>query len=326
MIIGVAGDICAGKETVVGWLRDRNGFQVVHLQLDNCTPKEDQNERKPLVMTADAFMGFVMQSHRWKENWVVSPVLTVHQLHALRKRPFFLLLGVEAPFMIRYKRYLVKYHHNTSPTNQPSLERFVELNDGRRFSMWQTPPSTRPESPSILDDNAPLERQHPADLLNGIKCLSMTTNDVEFLSLSRHQPDMVVFNGYDDCKDLETMLDHISPPIPSNTRLRPGWDDYFMLLADLAARRSNCMKRQVGCILVKKFHVISTGYNGTPRGVKNCNDGGCPRCNRGEARCGQGLQECLCLHAEENALIEAGRERIDDSTALYCNTWYRAII
>lgn len=58
-------------------------------------------------------------------------------------------------------------------------------------------------------------------------------------------------------------------------RVRPSWDQYFMQLADLAARRSNCMKRRVGCCIVREKRVISTGYNGTPRGMTNCNEGGC---------------------------------------------------
>lgn len=70
-----------------------------------------------------------------------------------------------------------------------------------------------------------------------------------------------------------------------------------MHLADLAARRSNCMKRRVGCVLVRGGRVISTGYNGTPRGLQNCNEGGCPRCNIGEGS-GQSLSSCLCMHAE----------------------------
>jgi dCMP deaminase len=48
-----------------------------------------------------------------------------------------------------------------------------------------------------------------------------------------------------------------------------------MQLADLAAHRSNCMKRRVGCVVVREKRVISTGYNGTPRGMTNCNEGGC---------------------------------------------------
>ena len=58
-------------------------------------------------------------------------------------------------------------------------------------------------------------------------------------------------------------------------RLRPSWDQYFMQLASLAAQRSNCMKRRVGCVLVREKRVISTGYNGTPRNLTNCNEGGC---------------------------------------------------
>jgi hypothetical protein len=48
-----------------------------------------------------------------------------------------------------------------------------------------------------------------------------------------------------------------------------------MQLADLAAHRCNCMKRRVGCVIVREKRVISTGYNGTPRGMTNCNEGGC---------------------------------------------------
>lgn len=63
--------------------------------------------------------------------------------------------------------------------------------------------------------------------------------------------------------------------LANDHRLRPDWDEYFMQLASLAARRSNCMKRRVGCVLIRDKRVISTGYNGTPRHLKNCNEGGC---------------------------------------------------
>jgi dCMP deaminase len=79
------------------------------------------------------------------------------------------------------------------------------------------------------------------------------------------------------------------------------------------------MKRRVGAILVRGKRIISTGYNGTPRGATNCNEGGCPRCN-GPAKGGQNLDACFCLHAEENALLEAGRERIGPDAVIYCNT------
>lgn len=85
---------------------------------------------------------------------------------------------------------------------------------------------------------------------------------------------------------------------------RPGWDEYFMKIAEVVALRSNCVKRKVAAVVVKDRRIISTGYNGTPRGVKNCNEGGCPRCNS-ETESGTRLDECLCSHAEENSITQA---------------------
>ena len=97
------------------------------------------------------------------------------------------------------------------------------------------------------------------------------------------------------------------------------------------------MKRRVGAILVRENRVLASGYqsvqmydmlilnalrcryNGTPRGLTNCNEGGCPHCN-GTTETQSNCQECLCLHAEENALLEAGRERVGKDCVLYCNT------
>lgn len=85
---------------------------------------------------------------------------------------------------------------------------------------------------------------------------------------------------------------------------RPGWDEYFMSIARMVASRSNCVKRKVGAVIARDRRIISTGYNGTPRGTRNCNEGGCPRCNS-FAQGGTRLDECLCSHGEENAITQA---------------------
>lgn len=85
---------------------------------------------------------------------------------------------------------------------------------------------------------------------------------------------------------------------------RPDWDEYFMSIARVVASRSNCVKRKVAAVITKDRRIISTGYNGTPRGVRNCNEGGCPRCNAFAAS-GTRLDECLCSHGEENAITQA---------------------
>ncbi len=80
------------------------------------------------------------------------------------------------------------------------------------------------------------------------------------------------------------------------------------------------MKRRVGAILVRQNRILATGYNGTPRGLANCNAGGCSHCNYTD-KSNLISNECLCLHAEENALLEAGRERVGADCVLYCNTY-----
>ena len=60
---------------------------------------------------------------------------------------------------------------------------------------------------------------------------------------------------------------------------RPAWDEYFMNIATTVSSRSNCVKRKVAAVVTIDRRIISTGYNGTPRGTVNCNEGGCPRCN-----------------------------------------------
>ena len=87
---------------------------------------------------------------------------------------------------------------------------------------------------------------------------------------------------------------------------RPSWDEYFMLQAELAKLRSNCITRKVGAVIVRGNRQLATGYNGTPPGIKNCYEGGCKRCAdrmEGKIKSGEELGRCLCNHAEANAIM-----------------------
>ena len=101
---------------------------------------------------------------------------------------------------------------------------------------------------------------------------------------------------------------------------RPDWDEYFMNIAKVVALRSNCMKRHVAAVIVKDKRIISTGYNGTPRGVTNCSEGGCPRCNQ-FVEGGTRLDECLCSHGEENAIVQAAYHGINIKDASLYTTF-----
>ncbi len=102
-------------------------------------------------------------------------------------------------------------------------------------------------------------------------------------------------------------------------RRRPTKPEYFMNLAMEVRTRANCTGRKVGAVLIKDDRIVSTGYNGTPGTMTNCADGGCYRCAHPEEfSAGQGYDVCICVHAEQNALLAAARFGIAvEGCALY---------
>lgn len=206
------------------------------------------------VTASDTLLDFVTSN--WRQNFVIDNAHELPSLNTFMKRPFFMLITVDAKISIKYKRYGGKF------------EKFIELTDSYEY----------------------FDLQH----ISHLHIINNSTSD-----------------------SLKGQLDALE--ITNPHRLRPDWPDYFMKMADLAAHRSNCMKRRVGCVIVTHDNrVIATGYNGTPRNFTNCNEGGCARCNNPSTS--NSLSTCLCLHAEENALLEAGRARIESGSILYCNT------
>jgi dCMP deaminase len=118
---------------------------------------------------------------------------------------------------------------------------------------------------------------------------------------------------------LHAQIDELLPKLLREIQ-RPSWDEYFMNIAKVVASRSNCIKRKVAAIIVSDKRVISTGYNGTPRGTRNCNEGGCPRCNN-LAASGTALEECLCSHGEENAIVQASYHGVPLKDAIIYSTF-----
>jgi dCMP deaminase len=94
----------------------------------------------------------------------------------------------------------------------------------------------------------------------------------------------------------------------TETRRRPGPHEYFMGIAMAVRARADCTGNRVGAVIVKDRRIVSTGYNGTPEGMPNCSEGGCHRCaNRDQYPSGTGYDLCICVHAEQNALLAAAR-------------------
>ena len=105
---------------------------------------------------------------------------------------------------------------------------------------------------------------------------------------------------------LDELHRQVDDPLLEQSRnyRRPPWDESLMEIARVVSMRSNCLTRVVAAIIMKDKRILSTGYNGSPRGTKNCNEGGCPRCAR-LAPSGTDLAECFCSHGEENAITQS---------------------
>lgn len=275
------------------YLVEHHGFKRLYLQAPASVSEENHSPPESVTATLTS-NGVVSKSHetssahvftsaeelldfvtrQWRSRFVTTDIPTEQVLDVFIRRPFFLLISIDAPLTLRWRRF--QQRSNLPEQSAISLEEFVSQND-----------------------------RHLYDAATGLQPL-ISRATVRLLNTSSSLAHLYATLGKLD--------------IPNPDRMRPGWDTYFMALASLAAHRSNCMKRRVGCVLVgRERRVISTGYNGTPRGLRNCAEGGCPRCNEANGS-GVGLSTCLCIHAEENALLEAGRERIREGSVLYCDT------
>ncbi|SCU87252.1 LADA_0E02894g1_1 [Lachancea dasiensis] len=240
-------------------------------------------------LQTDATISTVESTHileyattNYTRNMVFKGNLSLKVLRKFEVRPFFIHIALDSSLRVKINEWATYENGGTT-----DLEKYLTISDAHLEQY--------PELPVVLAR---------ADIKLFIRTPEMYKFDILAKELGR----------------LLTQACHgrdITVAFNNTTPLRPDWDSYFMKLATLAASRSNCMKRRVGCVIVRDCRVIATGYNGTPRHLKNCHSGGCPRCNSGNSA---HLSSCLCLHAEENALLEAGRDRVGANAILYCDT------
>jgi len=100
--------------------------------------------------------------------------------------------------------------------------------------------------------------------------------------------------------------------------VRPSWQDYFLEITRLVAKRSTCLRRNVGALIVKDKRILATGYNGAPTGLPHCLDVGCMR-ERLAIPPGERHEICRGIHAEQNAILQAALYGVSIKGAgLYC--------
>lgn len=293
MIIGLTGENCAGKSTVAEYLT-KKGFY--YLSLSDIIREELMAEGKEITREAMINKGNAMREE-------FGPAI-------LSKK---ILLKIE-----KDRNYVIDSIRNVAEVNElkktPDFVLFyitapVEV----RFQRMKE--RAREGDPTTLDAFIEIEAAERKSMIKTHQSL------VDAAALA----DKKIMNDA-DMQYLYDKIDEVLGGISDEFKMvRPSWDDYFMSIAKVVATRSNCIKRKVAAIIVKDKRIISTGYNGTPRGVRNCNEGGCPRC-KAFSESGKNLGECYCSHGEENAIVQAAYHGISVKGAVLYTTFSPCLI
>ena len=274
MIIGVAGRNGAGKGEFVQFLEARS-FTVLSLSdaiRQELASRGQTESRERMIETG--------QEMRRRSGPGALAQSLIRQLHPDRN---YAIDSIRHPVEVEILR------HHAEGGGQEFRLVWVDSKLETRFDRLQE--RQRPGDPETIAHLEELEaRERGSDDPNAQQ-LDAVEADADFRLIND--------------STIEDFHDRIQAFIRENLAFsRPDWDEYFMGIARVVAGRSNCVKRKVAAVVTSDKRIVSTGYNGTPRGTKNCNEGGCPRCND-FALGGTRLDECLCSHAEENAITQA---------------------
>jgi len=272
MIIGLTGENCAGKTTVAEYLMKKSFY---YISLSDLIREDLKADGKEIT----------------REN-------LIEKGNELREKGGSGILGRKAVEKVQEdKNYVVDSIRNPAEVEElAKLDRFflfhVTADPEIRFKRSKT--REREEDAQTFDAFVEIEK------------LEMENEDKNKQNLKgtfEMAQKKITNNG--SLEELHDSTDTLLSEISGKFKLvRPNWDDYFMNIAKVVATRSNCVKRKVAAIIIKDKRIISTGYNGTPRGTKNCSEGGCPRCNN-FSEGGTDLHLCFCSHGEENAIVQA---------------------
>ncbi len=270
MIIGLTGKNGSGKGEVANFLKKR-GYHY-HSLSDEI---REEMKRQGVEITRKNLIPFANNLR----NTYGPSYLAEKVLEKLDPDKNYVVDSIRNPFEVETLRKRRDFHL-ISIVAEPEV-RFERLKDRGRES-----------------DPTDYERFLEVDAAEA----SNTDPAAQQMDRTHEMADAVIENNT-SVEDLYDKVKQVLRVLAINTK-RPSWDEYFMNIAQVVSLRGNCIKRKVAAIIVKDNRVISTGYNGTPRGITNCNEGGCPRCNELDES-GKDLDECICAHAEENAIAQA---------------------
>ena len=293
MIIGLTGENCAGKSTICEYLR-KKGFY--YLSLSDVIREELSDEG--VEITRDSL---IKKGNKMREQFGPS---------ILAKK---IMLKAEGD-----RNYVVDSIRNAAEVEE------LKKNQGFFLFHITASPEVRFQRMKIRKREGDPVTFDAFVRIEGIERKSEHATHQSIMDAVSKADKKIVNDS--DLQHLYDQVDRVLGEVSEKFRFeRPTWDEYFMGIAKVVASRSNCIKRKVAAVIVKDKRIISTGYNGTPRGVRNCNEGGCPRCNS-FTESGKNLEECYCSHGEENAIVQASYHGISIKGTIIYTTFSPCLI
>ncbi|MFH1682656.1 MAG: deaminase [Candidatus Woesearchaeota archaeon] len=275
MIIGLTGNYCSGKDTVAEFLQKMNFYHVSFSDI----LREELNKRKKETTRQN----LIDVGNELRKKYGAN-ILACLALEKLKDGENFIFTSIRNPEEVnKLKERKDFIMVNVTSPEKVRLERIIKRNR-------EGDPKTLKE---LREKEAQENSKDPnSQQLQKVAEMAKITlnNDTNKEKLKQKTEQLV--------KDY---LFKLQDP-------RPDWDHYFMNIAEQVKMRCNCMSAKKGAIIVKDKMILSTGYNGTPKGIGHCTEGGCQRCTSrhlGRIKSGVYSEPCVCCHAEENAIVQA---------------------
>tara|TARA_Y100000310_G_C20574318_1_gene759703 strand:- start:258 stop:1262 length:1005 start_codon:yes stop_codon:yes gene_type:complete len=291
MIVGVTGKYASGKDALAEILQKMGFFHVSLSDIlrEELIKRKKKTTRDNLIAIGNELREMsgsevlarrALKNIRDGENYVFTSIRNPGEVELLKIRKDFVLVNVEAPETIRFKRILER-KRESDPKTLKELRKKEKLENSTDKNKQQ------------LEAVAKMAKV----IINNNSSLDKLKEKVE--------------------RFVNDWLFKLQDP-------RPDWDNYFMDIAEQVKMRSTCMSAKKGAIIARDKMIVSTGYNGTPKSIGHCNEGGCQRCTSrhlGKIKSGIYSEPCICVHSEANSIVQAAYNGVSTKEATMYTTF-----
>ncbi|MFC1696905.1 deaminase [Nanoarchaeota archaeon] len=287
MIIGLTGSFCAGKDTVAEILIDK-GFEhfslsdIIREHLDICRMEKSRETLQD-----------VGNKLREKHGPSVLADMTLRKL--VDKSKNYVVTSIRNPGEVEKlrerKNFVMVFVTAPLKSRWNRMQKRKRKGDANSFDQFKKQEQKEKSSDPTKQNLTACEKMADIVLNNGGTMEQLNEKLVKLL------------------KDVETKY---------RKNARMSIDEYFLKIAMVVAERSTCRRHNIGAVIVKNKHILTTGYNGAAAGIKDCLEQGCLKDTKGHGS-GKGFQDCRAVHAEENAIVQAGKHNQNtEGATLYC--------